>query len=207
MSDLMKVKLDEASNPQLRYYCEAILNLDGIKPVGQSNSYYIARIKAVAGDDITEIELPQESVNFAAPRAQAIDVAPTPEGAIPSGIAGQHYRYDPKVEVTINETSDKTRARDVQIAVNGEVIIIQRNKRVSIPYRFYLALENAVEKISRETGEINPVTQMPLREWVEQPSYSFTTHRLPSDEEVAAWHKRTDSFDAHAEPEPVAAAA
>ena len=205
MSGTIKVKLDEASNPQLRYYCEAVLNLDGIKPVGQRNDFLIAKIRAALGDDITEIEMPAESVNFAAPRAAAVDVAPTPEGAIPSGIAGQHYRYDPKVEVTINETSDKTRARDVQLAVNGDVIIVQRAQRVAIPYRFYLALENAVEKISRETGEINQVTQMPLREWVEQPSYSFTTHRLPSDEEVAAWHKRTDSFDALADAELAAA--
>lgn len=194
MSDLIKVKLDEASNPQLRFYCEAILNLDGIKPVGQSNSYYISRIKAVAGDEIEEIELPKESLKFAAPTPRAVDIAPTPEGEIPSGPAGQHYMYDPKVEITIAPTNDKQRSRDVQVAVNGDAFIMQRGKKIAIPYRVYLALENAIETVARDTDEINPQSQMAVKEWVEQPSYSFTIHKLPTDEEIAAWHRRTDNY-------------
>ena len=194
MSALIKVKLDDASNPQLRYYCEAILNLEGIKPVGQSNSYYVSRIRAALGDEIEEIELPEESLKFAAPTPQAIDIAPTPEGDIPSGVAGQHYMYDPKAEITIAPTNDKTRSRDVQVAVNGDTFIMQRGKRVSVPYRVYLAIENAIETVARDTDEINPQSQMPVKEWVEQPSYSFTVHKLPSDEEIAAWHRRTDNY-------------
>lgn len=205
MSDAIKVQLDDASHPQLRYYCEAILNLDGIKPVGQSSSYYIARIRAVLGDEINEIELPADSVNFAAPKPAAIDIAPTPEGAIPSGVAGQHYMYDPKVELTIAPTNDRTRSRDVQVAVNGDAFIMQRGKRIAVPYRVYLALKDAIETVSRDTDEINPQSQMPVKEWVEQPSYSFTENKLPTDEQIAEWHRRTDNFELRAE--PVAAAA
>ena len=122
-------------------------------------------------------------------------------------IAARLREYDPKAEITIAQTSDKTRSRDVQVAVNGDVIIVQRGKRVAIPYRFYLALDNAIEKIARDTDEINPQSQMPVKEWVDQPSYSYTTHRLPSDEEIAAWHKRTDNNELKAGPAPMAAAA
>ena len=206
MSDMIKVKLEDATNAQLRYYCEAIINLDGIK-AGQSNSHLIAKVRAAQGEETEVIELPPESVHFAPARQAAVDIAPTPEGDIPSGPAGQHYRYDPKAEITIAQTSDKTRSRDVQVAVNGDVIIVQRGKRVAIPYRFYLALDNAIEKIARDTDEINPQSQMPVKEWVDQPSYSYTTHRLPSDEEIAAWHKRTDNNELKAGPAPMAAAA
>lgn len=207
MSDVIKVKLDDASNPQLRYFCEAVLNLDGIKPVGQRNDFLIAKIKAALGEDVTEIELPKESVNFAPPKAAAKEIAPTPEGAIPSGPAGLHFMYDPKVEITVAATDDKRRPRDVQVAVNGDVIIIQRGQRVAIPYRFYLALENAIEKVSRDTGEINPHSQMPEKEWVDQPSYDYRVHKLPTDEEIAAWHARTDNAELKAGAEPMAAAA
>lgn len=202
----IKVKLDDASNAQLRYYCEGVLNLDGIKK-GQQDSFLIAKIRAVHGDDCTEIELPEAAQHMTGPSNAAVDIAPRGEGDIPSGPEGQHYRYDPKVELTIAPTNDKTRAREVQVAVNGDAFIMQRGKKILVPYRVYLALDAAIEKVTRDTDEINPQSQMPVKEWVDQPSYPFTVHKLPSDDEIAAWHKRTDNYELRAGAEPVAAAA
>ncbi|SKB32384.1 hypothetical protein [Sphingopyxis flava] len=205
--DTFKVALGDATNAQLRYYAEGVLNIDGIKPVGQSNAFLISKIKGVLGEEVEQIELPSTMKLLGATSAPALDVAPAGEGGLPAGPESRHFRYDPKVEIEIQNSNDKTRSRDCYINCNGDVLQVQRGKRVKIPYRHYLVLVDAVEKVARDTDEINPITHMPVKEWVEQPSYPFSVFSLPSEEEIAAWHKRMDNVELRAGPEPARAAA
>lgn len=104
-----------------------------------------------------------------------------------------HPSRDPKVLIEIAQTSDTRRQRDVPVHVNGDVWMIQRGVQVEVPYRVYLALLNGIEKQAVETTEKNPVTGDYLKEWRSVHSYPFMVHRMPSAEEIAAWHAETDA--------------
>jgi hypothetical protein len=172
---------------------------------GQSNQKLRALILA-ARPDTKDIPLAADAAPpaFAGDTGAATDEpppAPTIK-AIASRSAGStvaHYNDDPKVELTVARTADQFRAKDVTIGVNGDVFRIQRGQRVSVAYRVYLALEDAKEHVAVDTDEINPHTGMPIKEWQEVHSYPFSVHKMPSDEEIAAWHARTDNTISQAE--------
>lgn len=195
MTDNMKsIDLDSASNAQLRFVAETILNLDGIKD-GQNNATLLAKIRAVHSAPTIMVPAKVADGEKKQQPAPPIDVAPTPEGATPKGLAGAHFRYDPKVEVMILTTADRTRAQDAFITCNGDTIQVKRGARVQIPYRHYVVLQNAIEQVARDTDQIHPLTGLPIKVFQEQPSYPFQLFKLPSDEEIAAWHARTDNIE------------
>jgi len=183
MSDNVKVNIDTATREQLFYYARSILNIEVND--GVNNATLRAKIQQAAPgtQDIT---------------APAVTSVPATEKAASkeTGKAGQdrklttHYRDDPKVTIEVHESADPARAKEVQVAVQGDVIIMRRGKRVDIPYRHYLALCDAKEQVARDTDEINPLTGLPFKEWVEQHSYPFNTIAMPSADEVSAWEKR-----------------
>ncbi|OHC95555.1 MAG: hypothetical protein A2792_03430 [Sphingomonadales bacterium RIFCSPHIGHO2_01_FULL_65_20] len=191
MTTKTKVSIADASPAQLRWYASAVLGLDDIKK-GTSAANIIGKIHAVS-PNLAEIEVPEDLVEDA-PAAPV-----TPKGVkladsdakIPAGRPGQHFRFDPKVTLEVMRTNDKRRAKRVFVTCNGDTIEIQRGVPVQIPYRFYLVMLDAVEKVSIELDEINPVTGLPLREWVEQQSYDFNVKAMPSQEEIDAWFART----------------
>lgn len=189
MSDMISIPLDDASNKALFHYASVIMGLEVSS--GANNTTLRAKILAVE-PSLTEIRVP--AAMGATPAVTTIPAPAAPTAAASGRKLTSHFRDDPKVEITVAETSDKTRAKEVQIAVNGDVIIVKRGHKVPIPYRFYLALLNAEERIGRETDEVNPITGLPIIEFVNQPSYVFSTHSMPSEEEIAAYHARCDSF-------------
>ncbi len=187
MSDTVIIPIGEATNAQLLYYATAVLGLD-VKP-GANSTTFRAKIEAAA-PGTTEISVPAKLAGV--PEVSAPDAPVAEQEAIPNSREGLHFKYDPKVLVEVHETADKTRSREVQIAVNGDVVILQRGKKQPIPYRHYLALRDAVETIGRETDEINKVTGLPIIEFVDQPSYSHSAI-LPAQELIDAWHTRVDA--------------
>lgn len=188
-------KIEEATNIELRYFAGVILGIDGIKS-GQQNSVLIGKIKAAA-PDITEIDVPD---NLAAdPTTGVVSVgAPTPEKPQEAMAdlhprAQAHYRFDPKVRVSIGESYTETKVRDVQLSVCGDTLTVQRGTTVEMPYRFYLALAGSKETLFRDTDEINPVTNLPIKEAYERPTINHSlAGPLPSAEEIADFHRRTD---------------
>lgn len=191
MSTLVKISLAEATAAQLRYYANVVLGLEEIKK-GTSAANIIGKIHAVS-PNLADIEVPSDLAEegpVAAVSPKGVKMAEDGE-VIPVGRPGQHYRFDPKVTLQVNRTNDKKRAKRVFVTCNGDVIEIQRGVPVRIPYRFYLVMLDAKEKVSVEIDEINPVTGLPLREWVEQQSYDFNLIASPSQEEIDTWFART----------------
>lgn len=186
---MIKIPIEEANAAQLRYYAETVLGLDGVKP-GQSAGHLIGKIQA-ASPDITQVEVPETMIEAPEAIQPGKPAAPASASPAPSGREGGHFRYDPKVTLQVQSTNDGSRPKRVFVACNGDVIEIKRGVDVTIPYRFFLALENAVELRPRESDEINPNTGMPVIEMVEQPSYPYSVKAMPSAEEIAAWHART----------------
>lgn len=191
MTTKTKISIADATAAQLRWYATAVLGLEDIKK-GTAANHIIGKIHAVS-PTLAEIEVPEDLAEDAP--AQPV----TPKGIkladngakIPAGRPGQHFRFDPKVTLEVNRTNDKKRAKRVFVTCNGDTIEIQRGQLVQIPYRFYLVMLDAKEKVSVELDEINPVTGLPLRDWVEQQSYDFNVRAMPSQEEIDAWFART----------------
>lgn len=192
MTTLVKVNVADATAAQLRWYANVALGLDSIKK-GTSAANIIGKIHAVK-PGLVEIEIPNDVVEDVAAEpvmAKGMVLGNVDASNIPAGREGQHPKYDPKVTIQVQRTNDKRRAKRVFVTCNGYVLEIQRGVDVKIPYRHYLVLMDAKEMVSVEMDEINPVTRLPMREWVEQQSYDFSVKALPSQEEIDAWHERT----------------
>lgn len=185
MSELEKIPLEEATQKQLYFYASSILNIE----VGAGSNNTALRAKILqAQPDCTEITAKVESPK-AEPEAKAAAKAPASGKAFTT-----HFRDDPKVLLRIMSTGDSTRAKDVQVACQGDVIMIKRDRDVSIPYRHYLVLNDAVEHVARDTDEINPQTGLPIKEWVDQHSYPFQILAMPTNAEIKAWEARVNKM-------------
>lgn len=201
MTDL--TPLAEATAAQLREHAERM----GLETKSGHNSKQLIALIKRANPDVTEIPT-GEAVTPPAPDAPVLDPAASaaappvvPPPTLMAVEAGgnkmmPHYSRDPKVELVVQKTNESTRSKDVTVAVNGDVFRLQRGQNVEVPYRVYLALQDAVEKQSVETGEER--NGVPVREWQEVQSYPFIARSMPSDEEIAAWHRATDEAFASA---------
>lgn len=203
MSDTPKmIPLDEADFASLKHYAEVTLGLE-VK-TGTNGNQLKGKIRKAnsAIEEVPVVEAaeqapqPGDVVHVAPVRSTTSTQATTT--AQPAPMAHQHPMHpnnDPKVELTIMKTADKTRAKIADVMVNGVVFRIKRGERVGVPYRVFEALENAKEMQAVDTDEINPATGEPFKEWQEVLSYPYMVHRMPSDEEVQAWRARTsDDF-------------
>lgn len=207
MTDTKRIPLDQADAKTLAHFAMMI----GLETKSGMNAGQLRGLIQKAMPDVKDvppIPAPPEPVVQPA-QAQAIaaaqvaaphdpDATPANHPALQERAASRdlmHYTSDPKVGVVVMKTDDKRRAKDVQLSVNGDVIIIKRGERVEIPYRFYEALLNAREDAAVETDEINPFTGNPVMDWQEVQSYPFQVFSMPSEAEVAAWRERTqDGF-------------
>jgi hypothetical protein len=190
----IKIAISEATSPQLLYYAQTALGLE--VAAGANAQTLRAKIEQVS-PGLSEIEVPAK--DEAAPRsprrssAANNDNAPDIVAKVPNGPAGLHTKYDPKVLLEIFQSADATKPKIVSICVRGETVMLKRGVKVEMPYRYYLALNDAVENVVRDTDEINPITGLPIKEYVERHSYPFQVWRMPPEEEIAAWHERTDN--------------
>jgi hypothetical protein len=191
---IVSIPIANATNAQLRYFAETVLGLD--VPKINNTSQLRSKIEA-AMPNIVDVRAPDGLHGDAAsaPEPKVLGGGTLKNDSIPDGALGRHQRFDPKVTLQVMPSSDKLRAKDVQIAVNGDVVMLQRGQKVAIPYRYYLALVDAVEMVAVELDEIDPQTSIPAKEWQEQHSYPFSVIDLPSPEAIAAWHIRMDGAE------------
>jgi hypothetical protein len=118
------ININEATGPQLVWFAQNALNIEGIRP-NMSKAEMIAKIRAVGYDKDT-IEV--EQVEEAKPKALAADSRETVRIVIPG--------------------SDTPGGSDpVPVSVNGSAMLIPRDEECEIPYPFYEALKNAVRQV------------------------------------------------------------
>jgi hypothetical protein len=177
MSDTPRIALDEADFASLKRHAEVNLGIE-VK-LGVNAAQLRAKIRQVAPETV-EIE-PVEMQASVRPTA----VASRPQG-VPSKYDIRNPATDPKVTLTIHKTADVTRAKDVQVPVNGRNWILMRGERVTVPYRVYEALENAKEQQPVATNKTNHFGS-PIYDYDLVHSYPFTVHEMPPREEVEAW--------------------
>lgn len=179
MSKTKKIPLNEATLEELRFYCQAVLGVPVSHNPKTGADVFIAKIKAVKGQDFNTIEVPDET--------------PEEQGAAPEGVPPQPVKKnvralsagssknDPKVTLTIPEQDIPGGKRAVPIGVNGSFFLIPRGIKCEIPYRYYLALQNAVQTTYTQDKDTNEFTESTV------PSYPHLVLQMPPQEEIDAW--------------------
>lgn len=170
------ISLEDAEYSDLIRFAQ-LRGLDDVKYGQVNKTDLVARLKA-AFPDLTSIE-----VEGAAETPAATPVSSDPRRG-PS-----HYRNDPKVLVNIASDPLNGGTHAFPITVGPDLILVKRDTDAEIPYRHYLALANAIETVMSQ--ESNPVTGRLMDLESDQNAVRFTVKRLPSAEEIAAFHERT----------------
>jgi hypothetical protein len=181
MSKFERKPITEASDQQLRDFCE-------MQQLDVSDCKSRAELMAVLGpawehDYITVLAEPEFDEDERAAMAEQVQGV---DGSVIK-LAGGIGANDPKVRLSIGQTPLPGGKDPVPVGVNGKTLVIQRNMEVEVPYRFYLALQAAIrEEVTQDekTGELHVSTIT---------NYPMQVKALPSEEEIAAWHKRTDN--------------
>ena len=168
---MTKVSIENATYPQLMKFAEQA-GLD-VKYAHTKKEEVLALIE-IAMPGTTDIVVEAE--------------APVPIAKASSG-KGTHYNDDPKVMINIASDTMNGGSRHYPIAVNGELILVHRDKDVEIPYRHFLALQNAIETVFRQ--ETNPLTGLPFTVSSDQSAVRYSVKRGPSQDEIDDFHKRT----------------
>lgn len=178
MSKKFEIKtIDDATAAELRDYALAFL---GIPVDGLSDEQVRAKVKAANEDDRIYVRPKAE-------REAPIGAPPPPvmEEASGSRAVGSLGHDDPKVLLTLHaeERDGVVVSRHKEIGVNGRFWLVKRGEPVEVPYRVYEALNNAVRDNVTHT-EDGTVVRSRVH------NTPFNVHRMPSQEEIAAWHER-----------------
>ena len=188
------IPLAEADFPSLKQFATVNLGLE----VKQGTNATTLRGMIAAADN-TVAEVPEFSPEGAGtPRRAATPQMVTPQGSPSTAIIEpgvhddpNHWSHDPQVTLEVAKSADPTRPKDVTIQVNGDVFRMQRGVEVSVPYRVFEAIKNAKENQAVDSGEINPLTGMPIYTWEPVLSYPYQVTKHPTEEEVAEWRANT----------------
>lgn len=197
------VKIADASLLQLRVFAEMGLGMDVPKT---ANADQIRKMIAnvhegdtinvpVRGDDAaeegTDSAPPAPAVDTARPAAVAPAAVEMDEAALISAFERLDIdsRKDPKITIQIHNQAGKGGERPVFVGVNGVGMLLPRNKQITIPYRYFLALTDALAiDYEQVPDEENPGRPDKLIER-EMHSYPFTVHHQPSQAELDAWKR------------------
>lgn len=179
----------EATADELRAFAQSHLGMS-IHPSAKLETV-LAKVQAayfkdtIALPDADEpVELDAQADTDAAPKA--VHVQPT------NRAAGTSSSHDPKVRLRIEGHEGVGGKRSVPVGVNGVHMLIPRQKEVDVPYRYYLVLKNAVRTHYQQDQETNDMIA------TEVPAYPFQVVKMPSEEEIEAWHERTRGIRAAA---------
>lgn len=178
MTAMTRVPMTDTTEDQRRAFAESLgLDLSDAK----SDADVIALINtAWVNDWISVPELRQDQFG----NVQADPALPAAQQVFKGGFGAQ----DPKVRLRIGETELPGGKDPFPIGVNGSIVVVQRKLVVDMPYRYYLALQNAVREVvtqDQKTRElmVSEVTNYPLVQVI----------AMPSAEQIADFHARTDN--------------
>lgn len=187
----IKPKLIAESTPEeRRAYAINFLNLD-ITPSASDDDVHSA-IRQAQPDVTTIFVAVQPDAPF------ILGTEPLPDAALaPEEQAGRSQgslgRGDPRAVIFIQpvESADGTGNEDVYVGVNGRGWQLRRGVDLNVPWRVVEALDLTIQDIVRhrddEGHEGEEVVTQAHR-------FPVTVRKAPSEEEVAAWHERTDEL-------------
>ncbi len=174
------VTLDDATLAQLREFAGKV---GGIGEVGNLNSATLrTRLRkitnpphhiTVGGAD----EAPSPAVQEPPPPVQL--AKPKVEAA--KKIGGSVS--DPIVHLIVDMGTGKDGARPIKVGVNGNIMLIPRGKEVPVPYRYYLAMDIAVQTLYDQDEETQEMHEREVH------TYTHRVTKMPAQEILDAWHE------------------
>ena len=173
------ISIDEATPEQVRAYAANFL---GIPVDDVEDGEVMAKVRAsIEGSQI-----------FVAKAMEDVDQTGSPPPIVENtggGLVGTLGRGDPKVTLVLHaeERDGVVVNRHKEVGVNGVVWLLKRGEEITIPYRVYVALNNAERHVITHTPEGEVREQVVL-------NTPFNVVRMPPAEEIAAWHKKTDQM-------------
>lgn len=179
-----QIPINEATDRQLRDFATRSLQLELHHSLGRAR--ILAAMAPVHTSDFITVPDDEPAPDAPAPLVQTAQPVTAPQARLKGGRADA----DPKVEVTIqNGSSQVDGGDDVFVSVNGRYWQIQRNKRVSIPYRVFLVLQGAVRgEASPGPTDADGSTPIII---TDVSNYPMQVHTLPTPAEIAAFHAAT----------------
>lgn len=178
----LEKKIDDATPAEVRLFASSFL---GIPVEGQTDDQVVAAVRAATETDNIYVRVqPEDQQQTGHPPLPPV-VATVDENA-PTKLQGGLGHGDPKVRIVLhNEEKDGVIvSRHKEVGVNGVVWLLKRGVPIEIPYRVFLALDNANRDVITHNGEGEVMTQSVK-------NTPFNVERRPSDEEIAAWEART----------------
>jgi hypothetical protein len=178
MRSFETVSIDEASPEQLRDFAKTFL---GIDVSNDDDNAVLAKVRAAnEGTTIFVRSAQDEADQTGSPPPKPADVG--------GGLVGSLGRDDPKVTLTLHaeERDGVVVNRHKEVGVNGVVWLLKRGESITIPYRVFMALNDAERHVITHTSE-GEVREQKVK------NTPFNVERMPSQEEIKAWHAQTDS--------------
>lgn len=172
-----KLPIDEASDQQLRAFATDFLQIELGANVS-TRAQILAEIDKAWKQPFINVEsddalLLDEQVERAKPAAKRLGIL-------------QKYPDDPLVELEIASTTLPGGDKPVPVNVNGGNLLIPRETRVEIPYRFFLALKDAHEVELTQNKDTMELVKRRVT------NYPLTIHRMPTEAEIAEFHRKVD---------------
>lgn len=175
---MKRLATDDATDEQIAEFIE----LNGIEVEKGATRATLLALHSSFTDNpwILVPDLP-EDIN-AAMMAQADAVSAPAQQRLEGGIGDN----DPTIRVTVSSTSMPGGKHPVPVGVNGRVVVIQRDKSVDLPMRYYYALENAV------AAEVSQVEGTNERVETSIKNYPVSVQEWPDKSDVIAWRAKVD---------------
>lgn len=175
----MRVSIADASAPQLLRFLQVRLGQQGLKP-NTGRDKLVAKIAELWTEDFIEVEADAPNAGDAGPKKDRPHYGKPPTKSVDPLRTGV---LDPMVTIRIHSDRQRGGDRNVPCHVNGVEYYIPRGKPVQIPYRNFLALEEAVGEI-HDGWDDKERRNSDARE---TQSYTYTVLKTPTETEIEKW--------------------
>lgn len=173
--------IKEATPEEIRSYAQFFL---GIPVEGLSEGEVLAKATAAMEGETIFVAVAEGNE----PVDQTGPVPPNVENK-GAKMAGGLGHDDPKVTLTLHaeEKDGVIVSRHKEVGINGIFWLLKRGESITIPYRIFKNLNDAVRDVVTHDKEGNERHQRVH-------NTPFNIERMPSPEEIKAWHQRTDDL-------------
>lgn len=182
----VKIQIADATDDQLREFARLTLALDETK-LGDRQTM-LGLISSAWPQDFITLQVEVDANGVVQDQNLVQEILPQQR------LRGSIEDDEPRVVIRIMQTEMPGGRDPVPIGVNGVTVVAQRNMDVSMPYRFYLALLNAVRTI---VDQVPSPDNPRMRDTIEMQvtNYPVTVIKPADPQAVQAWFERTKDLE------------
>ena len=175
---MIQKPIDKCTDAELRTHANIMLGLG--TPPKISRGSLLAKIREVWQPDFIYVDDKEE----AALAVEYEEAAANDTKANIRSLRGSSSRNDPKVRIVFAMTEAAGGDRPFFTSVNNVPMLIPRGEEINLPYRYFLAVKNAV--VTTYTMDPDTYENIPR----DVPAYAFSVVSLPTQEEMRSWYEQ-----------------